>query len=153
MKVLVPAALLRRSSVAPPSTMTPLPALPAAPVLARTRMPAFRRVDPELLLVARTLGASPLRLLFRVAVPLSWPGLLSGALVCWARALGEFGATIIFAGNMAGRTQTMPLAIYLGFETDLDVALTLEAALQSVGEISRGQRGWTPGEEKARSRV
>jgi molybdate transport system permease protein len=64
-----------------------------------------------------------------VTLPLSWTALLSGAVMTWARALGEFGATIIFAGNYPGRTQTMPLAIYIGFELDLDVALTLSVIL------------------------
>jgi molybdate transport system permease protein len=64
-----------------------------------------------------------------VALPLAWPALLEGAIMAWARALGEFGATIIFAGNLPGRTQTMPLAIYLGFELELDMALTLSVIL------------------------
>ena len=62
-------------------------------------------------------------------LPIAWHALLSGIVMTWARALGEFGATIIFAGNFPGRTQTMPLAIYLGFELDLKVALTLSALL------------------------
>jgi molybdate transport system permease protein len=64
-----------------------------------------------------------------VTVPLSYTALLGGAVMTWARALGEFGATIIFAGNFPGRTQTMPLAIYLGFELDLNIALTLSIIL------------------------
>lgn len=64
-----------------------------------------------------------------ITVPLAWPALLSGAVLAWARALGEFGATIIFAGNYPGRTQTMPLAIYIGFELQLNVALTLSVIL------------------------
>jgi molybdate transport system permease protein len=62
-------------------------------------------------------------------MPLAAPSLLGGMIVTWARALGEFGATIIFASNFPGRTQTMPLAIYVGFEIDIDVALTLAAIL------------------------
>ena len=61
--------------------------------------------------------------------PLSWSALLGGSVMTWARAMGEFGATIIFAGNFPGRTQTMPLAIYIGFELNLDVALTLSVIL------------------------
>jgi molybdate transport system permease protein len=57
-------------------------------------------------------------------------------MLCWARALGEFGATIIFAGNLPGRTQTMPIAIYLGFEVDLTIALTLSVILVSISFIS-----------------
>jgi molybdate transport system permease protein len=62
-------------------------------------------------------------------LPLAWRGIVGGAALCWARALGEFGATIIFAGNYPGRTQTMPLAVYIGFEIDLNQALTLAAIL------------------------
>ena len=67
-----------------------------------------------------------------ISAPLAYPAALSGAALTWARALGEFGATILFAGNFPGRTQTMPLAIYIGFETDFDVALTLSAILIGV---------------------
>ena len=64
-----------------------------------------------------------------MTVPLAFPALLSGAVMAWARALGEFGATIMFAGNLQGRTQTMPLAIYLAMESDLTAALVLSAIL------------------------
>jgi molybdate transport system permease protein len=74
-------------------------------------------------------GASGWRTFRYVVLPLAWHGLIGGAALCWARALGEFGATIIFAGNLMGRTQTMPLAVYLGFEVDLSQALTLSAIL------------------------
>jgi molybdate transport system permease protein len=67
-----------------------------------------------------------------ITIPLAWPALFSGAVMTWARALGEFGATIIFAGNLPGRTQTMPLAIYLGFERNLNLALTLSAILLAI---------------------
>jgi molybdate transport system permease protein len=79
--------------------------------------------------VAYTLGHSVVRTFLRVTVPLSFPALLSGAVMAWARALGEFGATIMFAGNLLGRTQTMPLAIYLAMESDLTAALVLSAIL------------------------
>ena len=62
-------------------------------------------------------------------LPLAWRALLGGLILCWTRALGEFGATIVFAGNMEGRTQTIPLAIFVGFETNLDVALGLSVVL------------------------
>jgi molybdate transport system permease protein len=74
-------------------------------------------------------GARPVQVFRYVVLPLSWTAMLSGGLMTWARALGEFGATIIFAGNFPGRTQTMPLAIYIGFELDLNVALTLSVVL------------------------
>jgi molybdate transport system permease protein len=69
---------------------------------------------------------------FRVTVPLAFPALLGGAVMAWARALGEFGATIMFAGNMIGRTQTMPLAIYTAMESDLTAALVLSLILIAV---------------------
>ena len=78
---------------------------------------------------ARTLGASPFHAFLTITLPLSLPGIAAGAMLGFARSLGEFGATIIFAGNFPGRTQTMPLAIYLGFELNLNRALTLSAIL------------------------
>jgi molybdate transport system permease protein len=68
-------------------------------------------------------------------LPLSWSALVSGSMLSWARALGEFGATIIFAGNFPGVTQTMPLAIYIGFEINLDVALTLSIILVALSFV------------------
>lgn len=76
-----------------------------------------------------TLGASRMRVLTRVTLPLIAPGLIAGALLAWARALGEFGATITFAGNFPGRTQTMPLAIYTLLDTDRDAAIALSVVL------------------------
>lgn len=75
------------------------------------------------------LGVSNLQTFFRITLPLAAPSLLSGLLMTWARALGEFGATIMFAGNFPGRTQTMPLAIYSGLESNLDSALALSLIL------------------------
>ena len=104
----------------------------AAPFYIRAAAAGFAAVDPELEQAAALDGAGP-PLVFRyVTAPLAGPALLGGAVMTWARALGEFGATIIFAGNFVGRTQTMPLAIYQGFEQDLDVALTLAAILLAV---------------------
>ena len=99
------------------------------PFYIRAAQAGFRSVDPELERVAYTLGVSPLRTFWRVTVPLALPALLSGGVMAWARALGEFGATIMFAGNLRGRTQTMPLAIYLAMESDLPAALALSALL------------------------
>ena len=84
----------------------------AAPFYVQAAIAAFRRLDPDLVLVARTLGASRPRVFFTVAVPISKAALAGGAAMSWARALGEFGATLMFAGNLSGRTQTLPLAIY-----------------------------------------
>ncbi len=89
----------------------------------------FSDISAELEQSAALDGASSWQVFRHVTLPLAWSALLSGAVMTWARALGEFGATIIFAGNYPGRTQTMPLAIYLGFELDLDVALTLAVIL------------------------
>jgi molybdate transport system permease protein len=90
---------------------------------------AFGAVDPVLLDAARTLGASPWKVLWRVAIPLARGGLSAGAALAWARAVGEFGATLMFAGSFQGVTQTAPLAIYAEFGTDLPSALALAAVL------------------------
>jgi molybdate transport system permease protein len=92
-------------------------------------MVGFAAVDRELEQAAGLEGAGPLGVFRHITIPLSWTALVTGAVLAWARALGEFGATIIFAGNFPGRTQTMPLAIYIGFELDLNVALTLAVIL------------------------
>jgi molybdate transport system permease protein len=101
----------------------------AAPFYVQAALAAFRRLDPELVLVARTLGASRPRVFFTVAIPLARSGLAGGAALCWARALGEFGATLMFAGNLSGRTQTLPLAIYTALESDLQTAQSLSVVL------------------------
>lgn len=89
----------------------------------------FAGVEPELEDAAAIDGASHWQTFSRITVPLARRAVLTGIALAWARALGEFGATIIFAGNYPGRTQTMPLAIYLGFELNLDVAVTLSIIL------------------------
>src|SRR5262249_5950353 len=104
----------------------------SAPYFIQSAVAAFRRLDDELLTVARTLGAGPARRFFRVALPLAVPGLGTGAALCWARALGEFGATLMFAGNLPGRTQTLPLAIYTALESDLRPAKALSVLLVGV---------------------
>ncbi|MFE8598372.1 ABC transporter permease [Archangium violaceum] len=101
----------------------------SAPFFVQAAASAFRRVDEKLLVVARTFGASPLRVFFRLALPLAGPGLVAGAAMSWARALGEFGATLMFAGNLQGVTQTLPLAIYTALEADLRVAQALSVLL------------------------
>jgi molybdate transport system permease protein len=101
----------------------------AAPFYVKAAMLGFASVDRDLEQAAALDGAGSRQVFRFVTLPLSWTALLSGAVMTWARALGEFGATIIFAGNYPGRTQTMPLAIYIGFELDLDVALTLSVIL------------------------
>jgi molybdate transport system permease protein len=101
----------------------------AAPLYIKAASIGFSTIDPELLQAAALDGANRWQIFRYVVLPLSWMALVSGSVMTWARALGEFGATIIFAGNFPGRTQTMPLAIYIGFELDLNVALTLSTIL------------------------
>jgi molybdate transport system permease protein len=101
----------------------------AAPFYVRTARVAFQTTDRELEEMAATLGASGWTTFWRVTVPLTFPALLTGVAMCWARALGEFGATIMFAGSFQGRTQTMPLAIYAALESDLEATLALSAIL------------------------
>lgn len=101
----------------------------AAPFYLQAATAAFRRIDRELIDVARSLGASPLAVLWRIAIPVARPGLIAGAAMCWSRALGEFGATLMFAGNLEGRTQTLPLAIYTALETELPVAQAISVVL------------------------
>lgn len=99
---------------------------------------AMRGLDQRLESVARTLGASDLRYLRTVALPLVAPGVASGLALAWARALGEFGATITFAGNFPGRTQTAPLAVYVALEQDPQVAISISIALLAVSVLVLG---------------
>jgi len=105
----------------------------ALPFLVVSMEAAFRNLDPRYEDAARTLGARPVARFVRVVVPLTWPSLAAGAALAWARALGEFGATITFAGNAPGRTTTVPLAVYLTLESgDLDGAIVLSVVLLAV---------------------
>jgi molybdate transport system permease protein len=101
----------------------------AAPFFIKAAAAGFQSVDQELEQAAALDGANAFQVVRYVTIPLAWTSLFGGAVMTWARALGEFGATIIFAGNFPGRTQTMPLAIYQGFERELSVALTLSIIL------------------------
>jgi molybdate transport system permease protein len=101
----------------------------ASPLFVRTAIAAFEAVDPNLVAASRTLGAGPTRTFFRVALPLAGGGLAAGAALAFARALGEFGATIMFAGSLRAVTQTLPLAIYEEFSLDFDTALAMGALL------------------------
>lgn len=104
----------------------------AMPFLVISVEGALRAADPRFEEAAATLGASRWVTFRRVTLPSIAPGLVAGAVLCWARALGEFGATITFAGNLPGRTTTMPLAVYLALETDPDVAVVLSVVLLAV---------------------
>src|SRR5215469_7798741 len=99
-------------------------AVVAFPLMYLTARGALEQVDPQFLQAARTLGASEWRVLREIALPLAWPGVLAGTILSFARALGEFGATLMLAGNIPGRTATIPIAIYFAVEAnDLRSAL------------------------------
>jgi molybdate transport system permease protein len=104
----------------------------SAPFFLRAAQSAFAAVDPRWREASRTLGASEARTFVRIAVPAALPGLAAGLALAWGRALGEFGATLMFAGSFRGITQTVPLAIYDRFATDFDGALALSAVLVAV---------------------
>jgi molybdate transport system permease protein len=101
----------------------------SAPFFLQGAIVAFRQLNPSVLAVARSLGASPARLFLQVGLPLARQALLGSALTAWARALGEFGATLMFAGNVGGRTQTLPLAIYTALDTDMQATQSLSVLL------------------------
>ena len=101
----------------------------SAPFYVRTAVAAFEAVDPTLVAAARTLGAGPWRVFLRIALPLAAGGLGAGLALAFARGLGEFGATIMFAGSLEGVTQTLPVAIYQQFNTDFTTALAMSALL------------------------
>ena len=104
----------------------------ASPFYIRQAIAAFAAVDPAMRDASRTLGASEARGLVRVMIPVAMPGLAAGAALAMGRALGEFGATLMFAGSFQGVTQTAPLEIYDRFATDFDAALALSAVLVAV---------------------
>jgi molybdate transport system permease protein len=104
----------------------------ASPFYVRQAISAFAAVDRSLLDASRTLGASEARGFLRVMIPVALPGLAAGTALALGRALGEFGATLMFAGSFRGITQTVPLAIYDRFSTDFDSALALSAVLVAV---------------------
>ncbi|NLV16634.1 MAG: molybdate ABC transporter permease subunit [Syntrophomonadaceae bacterium] len=102
----------------------------AFPLMYQSARAAFASVNPNLEKAARTLGAGELRIFFTVTLPLAWPGIMSGLVLAFARALGEFGATLMVAGNIPGQTQTIPLAIYFAVESgDSATASTLVAMI------------------------
>jgi len=126
-------------------------AIMSLPLLVRSTRTAFEAIDPRLLGVARTLGDGRLRVFYRVAVPLAWRGIFAGTLLSFCRALGEFGATILVAGNIPGRTQTLALAIFQRSQTGREsdalrlVGLTSLIALAAVyaTELWGRRRGTT----------
>ena len=88
----------------------------AFPMMYRTCRSAFEQIDKNMISAARTLGLSETKIFFKIAMPLAWPGIIGGLVLSFARALGEFGATLMIAGNIPGRTQTMPVAIFFAVE-------------------------------------
>jgi molybdate transport system permease protein len=104
----------------------------AMPFLVITVEAGLRGADQRYEEAAATLGASRLTVLRRVTLPMVWPSIAAGAVLAWARALGEFGATITFAGNLRGRTQTLPLAVYETLQTDAGAAIAISLALLAI---------------------
>ncbi|HXK14014.1 MAG TPA: molybdate ABC transporter permease subunit [Gaiellaceae bacterium] len=107
----------------------------SSPLYIRAAVAAFEGVDPNLVGASRTLGAGPGRTFFRVVLPLARTGLAAGEALAFARGLGEFGATIMFAGSLQGVTQTLPLAIYSAFAIDFDTAIAMGALLVVISAI------------------
>jgi molybdate transport system permease protein len=110
----------------------------AAPLYVRAARIGFAGIDIQIEESARVEGANQWQLFSEVMFPLAGRALVNGAILTWARALGEFGATILFAGNLEGVTQTMPMAIYLGFERSLGVAIVLSVALIGLSVVLLG---------------
>lgn len=104
----------------------------AMPFLVVTVEAGLRSADRRYEDAAATLGANRWMVFRRVTLPMVTPSVIAGAVLCWARALGEFGATVTFAGNLQGRTQTMPLAVFLALESDRDAAIALSLVLVAV---------------------
>jgi molybdate transport system permease protein len=107
----------------------------AAPLYVRSARVGFAHVEAELTEAAHVEGANTWQLFREVMIPIAGRVLASGAILTWTRALGEFGATILFAGNLEGVTQTMPMAIYLGFERNLGIAMALAVVLIVVSVV------------------
>ena len=96
----------------------------AFPMMYRTCRSAFEQIDKNMISAARTLGLSETKIFFKIAIPLAWPGIIGGLVLSFARALGEFGATLMIAGNIPGKTQTMPVAIFFAVEgADMNKAM------------------------------
>jgi molybdate transport system permease protein len=124
----------------------------ASPLYVRAAIAAFEAVDPNLVAASRTLGAGRGRTFFRVILPLARGGLAAGAALAFARALGEFGATIMFAGSLRGVTQTLPLAVYSEFDVDFEVALALSALLVVISAALLVTLKWLPSLSTSRFR-
>ena len=124
----------------------------ASPLYVRAAIAAFEGVDGNVVAASRTLGAGPVRTFFRVVLPLARGGLVAGAALAFARGLGEFGATIMFAGSLRGVTQTLPLAVYSQFDVNFDVALAVSALLVLVSAARLVTLNWLPSASTSRFR-
>jgi molybdate transport system permease protein len=107
-------------------------ALVSLPLIFKSARAAFEEVDPELENAARTLGLSEAAVYFRVSLPLAWRGILAGAMLAFARAMGEFGATLMVAGNLPGKTQTLSMAVYDAVQAGNDAGATILVLLISM---------------------
>ena len=117
------------------SAVTVAVAYVASPLYIRAAIAAFEATDPNLTAASRTLGASPARTFFRVVLPLARGGLIAGLALSFARGLGEFGATIMFAGSLQHVTQTLPLAIYAEFDKNFDATLAMSGVLVLISVV------------------
>ena len=125
----------------------------ASPLYVRAAIAAFEAVDANIVAASRTLGAGPVRTFFRVVAPLARGGLIAGAALAFARGLGEFGATIMFAGSLRGVTQTLSLAVYAEFDVNFDVALAVSALLILISAALLVTLKWLPSLSISRFRV
>ena len=124
----------------------------ASPLYVRQAIASFEAVDPDLVSASRTLGAGPVKTFFRVVLPLARGGLAAGEALAFARGLGEFGATIMFAGSLRGVTQTLPLAVYAQFDVNFDVALAISALLVLISAALLVTLKWLPSASTSRFR-
>lgn len=102
------------------------------PLVLKSARAAFEEIDPKMVIVARTLGMRPRRAFFRVTLPLAWRGILAGCVLAFARSLGEFGATLMVAGNLPGKTQTLSLAVYSAVQAGDDHLAALLVVVVSI---------------------
>jgi len=124
----------------------------SGPLYVRAAIAAFEGVDANVVAASRTLGAGPTRTFFRVVLPLARAGLAAGAALALARGLGEFGATIMFAGSLRGVTETLPLAVYSEFNVDFDTALAISALLVALSAALLLALRWRPSLSTSRFR-
>jgi molybdate transport system permease protein len=124
----------------------------SGPLYVRTAIAAFESLDANIVAASRTLGAGPTRTFFRVVLPLARPGLAAGAALSLARGLGEFGATIMFAGSLRGVTETLPLAVYSEFNVNFEAALAISALLVALSGALLVLLKWRPSLSTSRFR-